>query len=198
MDVIDGLRRDHALIAEAGEVLARLARRTARGDDSRGDDKLWQEWARLLDFLHWFADRWHHHKEEWLLFPAMENAGLHLDRAPMASLRREHRSSRAFVEVMATALTDAPHDPSARALLVAHARDYARLLREHALREDFGLLRWAAQVLDGPTRARLSEAVAAYEAGIDAETPGLRQRVVDGMPRLRAPRKPRTSGTKAR
>ena len=56
---------------------------------------------RIVEFLQVFADRCHHGKEEDLLFPEMEKAGIPREKGPIGVMLMEHDQGRAYVRGMA-------------------------------------------------------------------------------------------------
>lgn len=52
---------------------------------------------RIVEFMREFADKCHHAKEEDLLFPAFEEAGVPSTGCPLSALKAEHKSGRELV-----------------------------------------------------------------------------------------------------
>jgi len=99
-------------------------------------------WQAALDFLENFADRLHHAKEEGLLFPALEAAGMRMDHGPTMVLRQEHVQEREVREQLALAVVQGQTDALLRAL-----RRLTVLLRLHIRKEDKILFRMAREIL---------------------------------------------------
>lgn len=120
-----------------------------------------------LEFIRTFADTCHHHKEEALLFPAMEAAGVANEGGPIGQLLEEHRQGRAHVATMVAALesADGPaiasNDDLARAMLA-----YTTLLRGHIGTEDTQTFPLADEVLSETTKESLAEQFDDYERKI--------------------------------
>ena len=51
----------------------------------------------IVDFFRTFADKCHHGKEEDLLFPEMEKAGISRERGPIGVMLAEHVQGRSYV-----------------------------------------------------------------------------------------------------
>mgnify|MGYP003865111075 CR=1 FL=1 len=84
----------------------------------------------ILEFLKIFADRCHHGKEEELLFPALETAGIPRDRGPLGVMLSEHQSGRALIKDMDEALSVMARGEERAGLNFARqARAYAELLK---------------------------------------------------------------------
>ena len=137
----DVLRDEHALILRGLDVLEAAA---ARATDGGHVDDAW--WARLIAWLRGFADRNHHAKEERLLFPAMERAGVPAAGGPIEVMLEEHAQGRALIQAM---------EATAGAERVANARRYISLLRAHIDKENGVLFPIAEGVLDDETRQTL-------------------------------------------
>ena len=88
----------------------------------------------VVAFLRDYADEFHHAKEEDLLFPAMEKAGVP-PQGPTNVMRMEHEEGRAFVSRMA-ALSDAADPEFDRKRFVEPALGFVNLLRAHIGKED--------------------------------------------------------------
>jgi hemerythrin-like domain-containing protein len=143
------LRLEHAMILQALAVLEAAAARGAAGEPPPPD-----AWAALVDWLRGFADARHHAKEERLLFPALEAAGVPRAGGPIDVMLEEHAVGRGLVREMGEAL------PAERC---RHAMDYVRLLRAHIAREDEILFEIADTVLTPPAVEALVLAYAAAE-----------------------------------
>jgi hemerythrin-like domain-containing protein len=103
-----------------------------------------------VTFIRLFADACHHGKEEDLLFPELEAAGLPRDRGPIAVMLYEHQQGRAYAGHMLDSLDGARQgDERARATLRNAARAYIQLIRNHIAKEDHILFGMADQVVRG-------------------------------------------------
>ena len=60
----------------------------------------------IVDFIRTFADKCHHGKEQDLLFPAMEEAGIPRNGGPIEVMLEEHDIGRNYVRQLAKAITD--------------------------------------------------------------------------------------------
>jgi len=149
------LREEHLVIlgvAEATEALVDAA--------DRGEWDL-DAFADVITFIRLFADACHHGKEEDLLFPELEQAGLPRDRGPIAVMLEEHRQGRELARHMAEALPPAREGGErARAMLRNAALGYVGLIRGHIAKEDQVLFEMADQAVRGPARRALCGAYA--------------------------------------
>jgi hemerythrin-like domain-containing protein len=111
------------------------------------------------EFIKGFADGRHHKKEEGVLFPAMEAAGIPADGGPIGVMLAEHDEGRRLVASM-LALADKmiSGDATAKEQLVQATRGYTSLLRAHILKEEGILFPMAEQAIQGVARAEVAEA----------------------------------------
>ena len=58
----------------------------------------------MIDFLRLFADKCHHGKEEGLMFPALEEAGIPNERGPIGQMLKEHIQGRQYIAEMAASV----------------------------------------------------------------------------------------------
>jgi hemerythrin-like domain-containing protein len=141
------LRAEHVLILRALDVLEAAAERDGEGQADPA-------WVALTEWLRDFADARHHAKEERLLFPALEAAGVPRPGGPIEVLLEEHEQGRALVGALREAA------PAQRPEL---AREYGRLLRAHIAKEDEILFDLADAMLDPPAVAAFVRASAAAD-----------------------------------
>jgi len=138
------LREEHVRILEVADAPASLV--AAAGDDRWDLDAF----TDCVTFIRLFADACHHGKEEDLLFPELEKAGLPHDQGPIAVMLHEHQQGRLFARHMAGALDGArAGDPQARATLRNAATGYVNLIRGHISKEDHVLFAMADQAVQG-------------------------------------------------
>ena len=167
MDPTEFLRNEHRLIEQVIRCLERLLDACTAGQPL---DKTSAQEA--LEFLAGFADGYHHSKEEEVLFPAMEAAGLAAQTDPMGLLRREHSQGRAHVRAMGDLLAPASQgDPAAIQQFVAHGRAYIELFREHIRNEDSCVFGSVAQAIHPQAREQLAGAMAQSVANVPDARP---------------------------
>jgi hemerythrin-like domain-containing protein len=125
-----------------------------------------ESWKKTLDFARHFADQCHHLKEEKILFPAMEEHGIPNEGGPIGMMLIEHEEGRSYVRSMFAAIArlDA-NEQAARESLLASARAYIRLLREHIQKEDQILFRIADDVIPAEEQKQLLRAFEEHEVG---------------------------------
>ncbi len=136
------LKEEHDLILRGLSVLERAAARLAGGHPVAPETL-----AKLVGFFRNFADRCHHGKEEAMLFPALESAGLPRDGGPTGVMCHEHEDGRALVQGIAAATARLARDPAAAREVVQHARQFVVLLRAHIEKENNVLFIMADSIL---------------------------------------------------
>ncbi len=154
MQATDILMSEHRVIERVIASLEAQAGRLAAGEAARPGFFL-----DAADFIKGFADGCHHRKEEGVLFEAIVGAGLPREVGPIGVMLSEHEQGRAFTRGMrAAAERLAAGDASAAREVIANARGYAALLRQHIQKEDGILFPMAAQVIPSPQHAGVVEA----------------------------------------
>lgn len=92
---------------------------------------------KIVEFLKVFADKCHHAKEEELLFPAMEKAGIPKEGGPIGVMLQEHEIGREYVKGFAEAVYDYKSSKTGTSQkIVKNARNYITLLSQHISKED--------------------------------------------------------------
>lgn len=109
----------------------------------------------MVAFLRDFADGRHHAKEEQVLFPALEAAGVARSGGPLGCMLAEHDHGRAATRAMDAALTAAATDPGAWHTFAVAAHTYVHLLSAHIYKENNVLFRIADEALGPEADARL-------------------------------------------
>lgn len=92
---------------------------------------------KIVEFIKVFADKCHHGKEEDLLFPAMEEAGIPKEGGPIGVMLVEHNMGRNYVKGMSEAVAlYKTGDRTVSSKIVENARNYIKLLTPHINKED--------------------------------------------------------------
>lgn len=118
----------------------------------------------ILDFIRSFADRYHHAKEEDLLFTKMQDRGMLRELGPIAVMLHEHDLGRTHVGKMFDAICRLDQkDQAALASFSEAALGYASLLREHIYKEDHILYKMANQLMNEEDDAELLQAYGKLE-----------------------------------
>ncbi len=112
----------------------------------------------ILNFLTTFADRCHHGKEEDLLFPALEKAGIPKEGGPIGVMLAEHTQGRVFIRSMIDALPKLrTGDIAARMAFAEAGLGYVHLLRDHIAKENTVLFVMAERLLPPEEHVKLAE-----------------------------------------
>lgn len=168
-DITLTLVQEHRLILRMLAILERKAELTARGADE--DYRFYLE---AVDFIRNFADRFHHAKEEDVLFEALVNNGMPRANSPVAAMLLEHDQGRTFVKALEEAATEALAGQSGRDREIAdNALGYLNLLREHISREDGILYPLAERVIPEGVRDAI---IAGYRQAEERTPAGFEER----------------------
>ena len=116
----------------------------------------------LLRFVRGFADACHHGKEEGILFPAMEKAGIAKAGGPIGVMLDEHVRGRDFVRAMDEGLK--AEDLAGR--FAAALSGYAALLRAHIEKENTVLFPMGARVLGEGVLESMGREFDTYEENV--------------------------------
>jgi len=159
-DVTQVMVEEHKLILR---MIGLVERNTAQMEAGKFRD--WQFYLDAIDFIRNFADRFHHAKEEDVLFAALVANGMPAQNSPVAAMLMAHDQGRAFVRAMEEGAQKALDGESGQIPLIAeNARGYAALLRDHIDKEDTILYPLAERVLPEEPRTAMVAAYAKAES----------------------------------
>ena len=162
-DITQTLVDEHRLILRMIALLERNAPRTAAGGYCN-----WQFYLDSVDFIRNYADRFHHAKEEDVLFEALVTNGMPRANSPVAAMLMEHDQGRAYVSAMENAAREAlAGQPGREAVIAENALAYAELLLGHISKEDEILYPLAERVIPDNMR----EGIIAGYAAAEQKTP---------------------------
>jgi hemerythrin-like domain-containing protein len=167
-DITQRLKDEHQLILRMLALLEKNATLTEEG--SFHDYRFYLDG---VDFIRNYADRFHHAKEEDILFEALIENGMPRANSPVAAMLMEHDLGRAFVRAMEEAATRALNGEKGQdEAIVSNARGYLELLREHISKEDEILYPLAERVIPAEKRDGIVEGYRRAEqkaaAGLEA------------------------------
>jgi hemerythrin-like domain-containing protein len=148
-----------ALRSEHDHILAMIACLVSACKAAEIDDRFDPDTFRQgHDFIQNYADAWHHAKEEDLLFPALEAAGMPRGGGPIAMMLSEHVLGRTYVRQIGKNLEAATDgDNSAIQTVLRFTLAYADLLTQHIQKENNILFNMADQILSPEEQARLQQ-----------------------------------------
>jgi hemerythrin-like domain-containing protein len=156
MKPTEELKADHRTIERMLAVLYGMSERLEASKEVPAQDL-----AGAVEFIQIFADRFHHGKEEDLLFPALEEAGFPRDSGPIGVMLGEHEIGRQFVRALAQAVAKYRKEEKAAVPdIVENARGYAALLAQHIFKEDNILFPMAEAQLSMEKQEELEKAFA--------------------------------------
>lgn len=167
-DVTQVMKDEHQLILR---MIALVEKNTALLE--AGKFRNWQFYLDAVDFIRNYADRFHHAKEEDVLFVALVQNGMPEKNSPIEAMLMEHDQGRAHVRGLEEAVQKVLGGQVGQGALIAeHARGYAELLRGHIDKEDNILYPLAERVLPEEVREKMHNAYKTAEA----RTPGLEKK----------------------
>jgi hemerythrin-like domain-containing protein len=163
MNPVVTLRREHALIETALEVLREMATRVALRQPVPKESVL-----ELIRFFRTFADGIHHTKEEGALFPALVAAGMPEKGGPLAFMVHEHDQGRVLLARLEEAVRDMD-TAEGRHRFHEAAASYRDLVWHHVARENQILLPMAERLLTPELAAQVAERFQEYDRDAGAE-----------------------------
>jgi hemerythrin-like domain-containing protein len=145
-----------------------------------GKFRNWQFYLDAVDFIRNYADRFHHAKEEDVLFSELVKNGMPEKQSPIEAMHMEHDQGRDHVRAMEEAAQRALEGKTGQTAIISeHARGYAELLRGHIEKENDILYPLAERILPEEVRGNMLR-----EYGVaEGKTPGLKekyQKLVEG------------------
>lgn len=159
MRAIEILMQEHRNIELVLDAMETMVDRLERGGEVRPAFFL-----EAAGFFAEYADGVHHHKEEDILFDSIIAGGMPAEQGPIPVMLMEHEQGRAFTRGIRDAARrlEGGND-SARRDLVAKARGYIALLRDHIAKEDQVLFPMADELLSVAAQAEVLEAFGRVE-----------------------------------
>ncbi len=132
MNPISELKEEHQAVKVTLAVLREIASKL-----SRGQEVDLGHLNQILEFLITFVDKCHHGKEEDLLFPALEKAGVPKEGGPIGVMLGEHDLGRGYVRELRQGLEDLKAGiQDAIAQIIENIEKYSDLLLRHIDKED--------------------------------------------------------------
>lgn len=115
--------------------------------------------AKIIDFVRNFADKYHHQKEENHLFNVMADQLVNVVGAgPIEGMLTEHDFGRAYIYELEQALKRHQEgDKDAKVDIVGYAMAYEHMLSKHIDKEDKAVFSLAERKLDQATLSKLDE-----------------------------------------
>lgn len=154
-DVTAVMVEEHRLILRMIDLVENNTRAAEAGEFSD-----WSFFLDAVDFIRHYADRFHHAKEEDILFAALVANGMPEENSPVAAMLLAHDQGRTFVRNMEEAARKALVGEVQVAVLAENAYGYVALLRDHIDKEDNILYPLAEKTLPEPIRPAMVEGYA--------------------------------------
>lgn len=131
-----------------------------------------QEFMECVDFARNYADKYHHGKEEQILFRFMlDNADPVAEKMVRSGMLVEHDFGRYHIRELENALKQYADTPTVEGKLdiVAHAAGYVDLLQRHIMKEDTVCYTYALRTLSEECKKQIDEQTREFEKKADQE-----------------------------
>lgn len=154
------LKEEHEGILKVLEVVERISEGIIAGEMPPVEHL-----KQLIEFFRVFVDKCHHGKEEGILFPAMEAAGIPREGGPIGVMLTEHEMGRKLTSDM-NELIEAHESGGKGSLMVLTnpALQYTNLLRSHIWKENNVLFPMADEKLPPERHEQISREFERLEA----------------------------------
>ncbi len=133
------LRKDHDIILKvinAMDILRTLLKEHSRGNNNTLNTNLLDIVKDTIDFAKNFTDRCHHGKEEHVLFPALNDAGMPKDEGPIAVMIREHKQAREIIDKIDSSVEGYRQGRSSINDILQGIEEYIMLMQHHIFKEN--------------------------------------------------------------
>ena len=132
MKATEQLKNEHEAVKLMMKILD-----AAGGKLKAGNKQKIADFEDMIDFLKVFVDRCHHGKEEQILFPQMEKAGVSKENGPIGVMLAEHEQGRGYIRGMSQGVEDYKAGKGdATQLLLENVALYIELLDQHIFKEN--------------------------------------------------------------
>lgn len=165
MNPTEILKEEHKEIRRMLKILGKMSEKLRSGEKIERNVL-----EKILEFIKIFADKCHHGKEEDLLFPAMEEAGIPREGGPIGVMLYEHNVGRNAVKGMTEGIEEFYQgNENARKKITENAEIYIELLDSHIYKEDNILYPMADMHLSEEQQKELLEKFEEVEKNIVGE-----------------------------
>jgi hemerythrin-like domain-containing protein len=138
------LEEEHHVIQKVVGIFAVLAEELEAGRDVEPETL-----REIVEFMHTFADKCHHGKEEAHLFPLLERKGVPVRGCPIGILTVEHQRGRALVSALASAIEPySSNRESVRNSVIQTLKSLTELYPGHIWKEDYLLFPMTNKILN--------------------------------------------------
>jgi hemerythrin-like domain-containing protein len=142
------------ILMEEHKNILRVAEAVEKECDLLGEGKAVDEgfFTEVIDFIRNYADKFHHAKEEDILFKELcqgeAKEKMHCN--PVEQMLHEHEEGRSFVKELEEGIKE-----KNKSKVAQNARSYVQLIRDHISKEDNILYMMADEVLDDEIKAEI-------------------------------------------
>ncbi|MBS4536738.1 hemerythrin domain-containing protein [Clostridium sp. D2Q-14] len=152
MNSIDILVNEHNNIKKILKIVRCMCIEIVEGKEINGDD-----FRDIIDFIRNYADKYHHGKEEDMLFKYMsKELSKDIGEGPVRGMFIEHDYGRSFVIQLDMAIKAYENgNNNAKVDIIANAVGYANLLNNHITKEDNVIYKYASKHLSKETLNKL-------------------------------------------
>lgn len=141
------------LAKEHENILKLIENLSKERDNLEKSKKIEKEFfIKAIEFIRNYADKFHHAKEEDILFKELCKPTSELHCNPVEQMLHEHSLGRDFVKGMEEGLNE-----NNKEKLIENARSYCQLLKEHIFKEDNILYPMAENALSSETKKKMIE-----------------------------------------
>lgn len=153
MKAVKTLRDEHQNILRMLKVVKALCIHTFKTQDV-----YYKGYYDAIDFVRNYADKFHHGKEEDILFKKMSSElGPVIEKGPIFGMLAEHDLGRLFIKNLENALLEAEKGNSdAKVDIIANATAYTDLLYRHIDKEDNAIFNFAETQLNPESHEELN------------------------------------------
>jgi len=152
------LKNEHRVIEKMLSVLESFYKKAESGEEINTEHA-----EKIIEFFKVFADKCHHGKEEDMLFPEMEKAGVPREGGPIGVMLFEHTQGRNFIKNMTEAIEDIKKGTDSKQKFIENAKGYINLLKDHIYKEDNILFNMADMHLTPEVQKNLIERFEKFE-----------------------------------
>ncbi|WIV11584.1 hemerythrin domain-containing protein [Proteiniborus sp. MB09-C3] len=160
MNTIEILVNEHDNIKKVLRIIRKICVDIVEGKEIPHDDLI-----SIIDFIRNYADKYHHGKEEDMLFKDMATELVDkIGSGPVQGMLIEHDYGRSFVRELEAALKAYKEgNNEAKVDIISNAMGYANLLEKHIFKEDNMLYKYAEKNLKEETINKLDREFKEYE-----------------------------------
>lgn len=153
MKLTEELVEEHKLIKRMINILEHAVTRLEKGKTVKPEI-----FEQAVDFIRNFADKFHHAKEEEILFKEMVKKGMPEKDSPIEAMLIEHEQGRNFVKGVAGAAEELKKgNKKSVKEIIKNAKGYIELLREHIEKEDDILYPVAERMFTGQEKDKIAD-----------------------------------------